>query len=121
MPGPGIVLQYGRSRDLAGTLSAPRIHSAAREPERILSIFRADCPLLSRHPRHAAPCDARRSSSVAHFLHSRSTAPALARSLGFVSVYFLRSFPLHWALLRDNSCARQLRVFCFSGSSQQIF
>src|SRR5258708_410591 len=26
-----------------------------------------------------------------------------------------------WALLRANSCARQLRVFCFSRSFQQIF
>jgi hypothetical protein len=39
---------------------------------------------------------------------------------GSVSVRCLRSDPLHWAQLRDNSCARQLRVFCFSGSSQQI-
>jgi hypothetical protein len=38
-----------------------------------------------------------------------------------VSVHCFRSHPLHWALLRDNCCARQLRVFCFSGSSQQIF
>jgi len=29
--------------------------------------------------------------------------------------FFRRSFP--WARLRDNSCARQLRVFCFPGSS----
>ena len=29
--------------------------------------------------------------------------------------------PLHWARLRGNSCARQLRVFCFSVSSQQLF
>ena len=29
--------------------------------------------------------------------------------------------PLHWARLRGNSCARRLRVFCFSGSSQKIF
>ena len=28
---------------------------------------------------------------------------------------FRRSFP--WARLRDNSCARQLRAFCFPGSS----
>jgi len=31
--------------------------------------------------------------------------------------FFCRSFP--WALLRANSCARQLRVFCFPGSSQK--
>jgi hypothetical protein len=30
------------------------------------------------------------------------------------------TFP-YIGLLRDNSCARQLRVFCFSGSSQAIF
>jgi len=29
--------------------------------------------------------------------------------------------PLHWARLHGNSCARQLRVFCFSVSSQKIF
>jgi hypothetical protein len=40
---------------------------------------------------------------------------------GGVSVYCFRFYPLHWTLLRDNSCARQLHVFCFSGSSQQIF
>jgi hypothetical protein len=32
---------------------------------------------------------------------------------------FSRSFS--WALLRANSCARQLRVFCFPGSSQRWF
>ena len=36
-------------------------------------------------------------------------------------MHCFRSYPLHWAQLRDNSCALQLRVFCFSGSSQQIF
>ena len=40
---------------------------------------------------------------------------------GPVSVHCFRFYPLHWALLRDNSCARQLHVFCFCGSSQQIF
>jgi hypothetical protein len=28
--------------------------------------------------------------------------------------------PFHWARLRGNSCARQLRLFCFSVSSQNI-
>src|ERR1700733_15128741 len=31
---------------------------------------------------------------------------------------FCRSFS--WALLRANSCARQLRVFCFPGSSRTL-
>jgi hypothetical protein len=29
--------------------------------------------------------------------------------------------PFHWARLRGNSCARQLRIFCFSVSSQKLF
>jgi len=46
---------------------------------------------------------------------------SFATSCDVFWVHRLRSYPFHWARLRDNSCARQLRVFCFSGSSQQIF
>jgi len=51
------------------------------------------------------------------------TVPAPIRALydSIVTVHSPRFHPLYWAQLRDNSCARQLRVFCFSGSSQQIF
>ena len=43
---------------------------------------------------------------------------SLSSRLEPVSVHCFRSYPLHWALLRANSCARQLRVFCFPGSSR---
>jgi hypothetical protein len=40
----------------------------------------------------------------------------------FGSFHFSPPFrPLHWARLRGNSCALQLRVFCFSVSSQKLF
>jgi hypothetical protein len=43
------------------------------------------------------------------------------RKTQFDSFHFSPPFrPLHWARLRGNSCARHLRVFCFSVSSQEI-
>jgi hypothetical protein len=54
--------------------------------------------------------------------YSRSSCGSVPPSLmELAPVHCFRSHPLHWAQLRDNSCALHLRVFCFSGSSQQIF
>ena len=50
-----------------------------------------------------------------------SMVPAFGCTDGFCFGPFHRFYSFHWARIRDNSCARRLRVFCLSGSSQQIF
>jgi hypothetical protein len=62
-------------------------------------------------------CDAIRSSaefgsSVSHFSFLND-----GPRCGVLRFVFLFRLCFPWARLRDNSCARQLRVFCFPGSS----
>src|SRR5579863_8507588 len=84
-----------------------------------------------RLPPLASPsqlCDATaRSSSPVHQRAMRESASlwiVLSVSPKTRSPYFvhgLHSTLFHWARLRGNSCARRLRVFCFSVSSQKLF
>jgi hypothetical protein len=92
------------------------------DPRHRVRLFR-----LPATARSSSRCDATsRSPSVVHQPAMREAAFRVDCGSRFPKAEFdpfhtsSPFHPFHWARLRGNSCARRLRVFCFSVSSQKI-
>ncbi len=137
---PRIATERRRAPLVKGTSTIARAETPAAEAVSVTSFLPtsrslSDLPKLIRPSPSAAYSPISQQTRCHHFpLRPLPFAPCCSRSMQPVvalvhpvlragwtcSMHRSHSRPFHWARLRGNSCALQLRVFCFTVSSQKI-